>query len=144
MSKHVIVTLTEEQRSTLLNLIHSGTAPARTLTKARILLLLDSSQGKPHTEVEIVAVMLCSQAHVGHVRRQFVREGLEAVLYDKPRPGRAPKIDGATEAKMITLICSTPPDGHSRWTLRLLADHMVASGYIDSISNVAIYKRLKK
>jgi len=45
---------------------------------------------------------------------------------------------------MITLACSTPPDGHSRWTLRLLADHMVASGYIDSITNVGVYKRLKK
>jgi hypothetical protein len=144
MSKHVTVTLTEEQRLTLISLIHSGTATARTLTKARILLFLDSSQSEPRTEVEIVSALLCSQAHVGRTRRQFVHEGLEAALYDKPRPGRAPKIDGATEAKMIKLACSTPPDGHSRWTLRLLADHMVASGYIDSITNVGVYKRLKK
>jgi hypothetical protein len=144
MSKHVSVTLTEEQRFTLEGLISSGTAPARTQTKARVLLLLDGSQGKPWTEVEIVSALLCSQAHVGRVRRQFVDEGLEATLYDKPRPGRAPKIDGAIEAKMITLACSTPPDGHNRWTLRLLADQMVASGYIDSITNVAVYKRLKK
>jgi len=144
MSKHVTVTLTAEQRLTLIGLIHSGTAPARTLTKARILLLLDASQGEARTEVDIVSALLCSQAHVGRVRRQFVNEGLDATLYDKPRPGRAPKIDGAIEAKMITLACSTPPDGHIRWTLRLLAEHMVASGHIDSITNVAVYKRLKK
>ncbi len=144
MSKHVTVTLTAEQRLTLSGLIHSGTAPARTLTKARILLFLDGSQGEPRTEVEIVSALLCSQAQVGRVRRQFVKEGLEAALHDKPRPGRAPKIDGTIEAKMITLACSTPPDGHSRWTLRLLADQMVASGYIDSITNVGVYKRLKK
>ena len=144
MSKHVTVKLTDEQRLTLSGLIHSGTAPARTLAKARILLFLDSSQGEPRTEVEIVSALLCSLAHVGRVRRQFVNEGLDATLIDKPRPGRAPKIDGAIEAKMITLACSTPPDGHSRWTLRLLADHMVASGIIDSITNVGVYKRLKK
>ena len=144
MSKHVTVTLTEEQRSTLESLIRSGAAPARTQTKARILLLLDRSQGEVRKDIEIVSALLCSQPHVGRVRRQFVTEGLDATLYDKPRPGRAPKIDGAVEAKMITLICSTPPDGHSRWTLRLLANEMIASGCIDSISNVAVYKRLKK
>jgi hypothetical protein len=144
MSKHVTVMLTQEQRSALDTLIRSGAAPARTQTKARILLLLDRSQGEQRKDKQIVSALLCSQAHVGRTRRQFVREGLEATLYDKPRPGRVPKIDGAIEAKMIALACSNPPDGHSRWTLRLLADQMVALGYVDSLTNVAVYKRLKK
>jgi hypothetical protein len=144
MSKHVAVKLADEQRLTLSALIRSGAAPARTLTKARILLFLDSGQGEPRTEVEIVSALLCSQARVGRVRRRFFNEGLEATLYDKARPGRAPKIDGAIEAKMIALACSAPPDGRSRWTLRLLADHMVAAGVIDSITSVGVYKRLKK
>jgi len=69
---------------------------------------------------------------------------LDAALYEKPRPGASPKITGDIEAKLVTLACSDPPLGRSRWTLRLLADTMVELGYIDSISNVAVYQRLKK
>jgi hypothetical protein len=69
---------------------------------------------------------------------------MEAALYDKPRPGRTPKITGDIEAKLTVLACSDPPEGRVRWTLRLLADRMVELGYLDSISDVAIYKRLKK
>jgi hypothetical protein len=77
-------------------------------------------------------------------RRKFALEGLQAALSEKQRPGRAPKITGDIEAKLVTLACSTPPEGRSRWTLHLLADQMVTLGYLDSISDVAIYKRLKK
>ena len=69
---------------------------------------------------------------------------MEAALFDKPRPGATPKITGDIEAQLVTLACSDPPQGHARWTLRLLADKMVALGYIESISNVAVYQRLKK
>jgi len=55
-----------------------------------------------------------------------------------------PKITGDIEAKLITLACSDPPEGRGRWTLRLLADTMVQLGYIESITNVAVYHRLKK
>ncbi len=81
---------------------------------------------------------------MGKICRSYVLEGLEQALYDKPRSGAPPKITGDIEAKLVMLACSEPPDGKKRWTLRLLAEQMVVLGYIDSISNVAVYKRLKK
>jgi len=65
-------------------------------------------------------------------------------LYDRPRTGAPPKITGDIEAKMVLLACSDPPEGYKRWTLRLIAEQMVSLGYVDSLSNVAVYKRLKK
>ena len=144
MSQHLHVHLSTEQRQHLETMIRSGQGLARTLGKARILLLADRSQGQSRTQKEVAEATLVCVLSVSRVCRQFVQEGLESALFDKPRPGATPKITGDIEAKLITLVCSTPPDGRSRWTLRLLADQMVQLSYIDSISNVAIYQTLKK
>lgn len=144
MNKHTVISLTPEQRSHLENLIRSGSAPARTQTKARLLLMTDRSLGERRKDADIAESLMINAATVGRTRRRFIDEGMEAALYDKPRPGRVPKITGDIEAKLTVLACSAPPEGHSRWTLKLLADKIVELGYVDSISYVAIHKRLKK
>ena len=136
--------LTSLQRSHLEKLVRSGTAKARTLTKARILLLTDYSTDAHHTNKEIVRTLLVSEPTIIRVRRRCVDGGLEFALYDKPRPGKPPKITGEIEAQITLLACSAPPEGHTRWTLRLLADTVVELGLLDSITHVAISKRLKK
>ena len=83
-------------------------------------------------------------ATIIRTRKACLDEGLEAALFEKPRPGAPPKITGEIEAKLVTLACSDAPEGRARWTLRLLAHKMVELGYIDTISNVAVYQRLKK
>ena len=88
--------------------------------------------------------MRVSPATVVRTRKAFLDEGIDAALYDKPRPGAVPKITGDVEAKLVMLACSDAPTGPDRWTLRLLADKMVELGYIDKISNQAIGVRLKK
>jgi len=144
MSKHVNILLTAEQRAHLDNLIRKGNAPARVQTRARILLLADRSQGQQRSNKAVAEASLTHAVTVGRICRTFAEAGLDAALYDKPRPGAVPKITGDVEAKLITLACSDPPEGRGRWTLRLLADTMVELGYIASISNVAVYQRLKK
>jgi transposase len=114
------------------------------LTKARILLLTDYSTDAHHTNKEIVQTLLVSEPTIIRVRRRCVDGGLEFALYDKPRPGKPPKITGEIEAQITLLACSDPPAGHTRWTLRLLADTVVELGLLDSITHVAISKRLKK
>ena len=136
--------LTEYQRLHLENLIRSGCAPARTQTKARILLLTDQNSGLIHTDSEIAESVMVNVATVGRTRRSYINNGMEATLYDKPRLGGKPKITGDIEAKLTMLACSNPPDGHDRWTMQLLANKMVELHYIESISRVAIGKRLKK
>lgn len=138
------VYLTDAQRTCLQSLIRSGSSSARKQTRSRILLLSDRSQGERLTDQQIAQAALVCPATVAAVRRRFVHEGLDAALSEKPRPGRAPKITGDIEAKLTMLACSTAPEGHVRWSLRLLADQMVELEYIDKISHVALHKVLKK
>ena len=152
MSQPLHVFLSEEQRQHLNRLIKKGNTPARVQTRARILLLSERTLGQRRTRKQVAGAALVCPVTVGRVCRAFAKEGLEAALYDRPRPGALPKITaeaiedgrGDIEAKLVTLACSEPPSGTGRWTLRLLADTMVELGYLESISNQAIGQRLKK
>jgi len=142
MAKHI--TLTNEERTELTQLIKSGKHSARVLGRARILLLLDRSQGEERKLQGIADTMLTSIGTVSNVKRRYLKGGLAYGLYDRPRPGAKPKIDGEVEAHLIALVCSDPPEGQVRWTLRLLADKLVELELLESISHVAIRDALKK
>jgi transposase len=125
-------------------LVSSGQSLARTLTKARLLLLTDYSTGQHMTDEDISATLHVSMYTIGRVRRRCLSNGTDAAIHDRTRSGKPPKITGEIEAQLVMLACSDPPEGHSQWTLRLLADRLVALGDIESISHVAVSKRLKK
>lgn len=144
MSKRLHIELTTEQRSELEQLIHAGNSSARKQTRARILLLSDRGTGQKRTSREVAAAVMCSLGTVHNIRHRFVEGGLASALYEKPRPGSAPKVTGEVEAKLVMLACSKPPEGHARWTLRLLARKMVELEYIDAISYVTVREHLKK
>lgn len=144
MSKHQDIILTTDDRSTLDGLIRAGKCLARVQTKARILLLTDTSQGTGFKNHEIVSALGTSICTVLRTRKAFLDFGLSSALYDKPRPGQRPKITGEVEAALTVLVCSDPPEGESRWTLRLLANKLIELHLVEDISRVAIYNRLKK
>ena len=125
-------------------LVKSGVHPAREIARARVLLLLDRSQGRQRTIAEVVEAGMVSQGTVSNIKKRYFEGGLEGALHDLPRPGAAPKIDGEVEARLITLACSEPPEGREHWTLRLLADKLVELELVDSISHVAVGNALKK
>jgi transposase len=144
MGKHTHVELTAEQRTELEQLIRTGDAPARTNTRARILLLSDRSQGQKRRDQEVADAVMCSLSTVINVRRRFLTCGLKSALYDKGWPGAKPKFTGEVEAQLTMLACSEAPDGAARWTLRLLAERMIELGYVDYISHVTVRELLKK
>jgi transposase len=146
MRKKYPVTLTITERKYLQQLIAAGTAPARTLTHARILLKADQSADGPGWVDEAIAeAMEVSQPTVARVRKQFVEQGLEAALNRRPPRRRYQrKLDGAQEARLIALACSTPPDGFARWSLRLLADKLVDLEIVEDVSYQTIRRVLKK
>lgn len=121
-------------------LLRRGTAPARTQTRARILDLLHRGQ---HPD-QIAEILQVSGATVFNIKRRYLEEGLDSALSDKPRSGKPPTIDGKIRAQITALACSKAPDGHARWTLRLLADRAVELGFLDSISHTGVKKILKK
>jgi len=141
--KKYIVNLTSGERRELERLISSGTAPARKLTRARILLKADEGW----TDARISEALDVGTATVERVRKRFVEwGGIKAIERRKPRRQYERKIDGDAEARLIALACSTPPEGRTRWTLQLLADKLVTleDVDIDSVSYETVRRVLKK
>ena len=144
MSKHIPLYLTPEQRGELETLIKSGNAPARVQTRARILLLSDRSQGDFRKDAQIAEVLMCTPGTVLTIRHRCLQEGLQAALHDKARPGAVPKITGDIEAQITVIACSDPPEGHARWTVRLLTSRVLELGLLDQIDPSTVWMRLKK
>jgi hypothetical protein len=146
MAKKYRVTLTEDERAMLTTLITSGTAPARTVTHARILLKADQAPGGPAwTDEAIRDALDVGLSTIARVRERFVEEQLESALYRRTGPRLARRLlDGRQEAQLLALACSSPPSGQERWSLRLLADTMVELAYVDEVSHETIRQVLKK
>lgn len=146
MSKKYRVTLTAEERTELGAMISRGKADARKLAHARVLLLADQADGAPvRIDREIASALGLSTRTVERVRRRFVEEGIESALLPKPAKRiYARALDGAQEAHLIALACSAPPEGKRRWTLRLLAERVVALEYAEAVSYETVRRTLKK
>lgn len=139
--KHT-VDLSEEERTELEEFVSAGKHSAPAITRARILLKTDT--GAP--DRAIADALDCSENTPYNVRKRYTERGLDAV--DRKQPDRTydRRLDGEGEARLIALACSEPPEGRSSWTLRLLADELVALKEIDieSISHETVRQTLKK
>ena|ERR1700677_1796975 len=144
MKKKHVVELSALDRAGLCTIARSGLASARRVLRAKILLKADRC-GENCTDQEIAEALEVGMATVERVRARYAREG-RAALDRHPQPARPEKrtLDGAGEAKLVMLACSTPPDGHARWTLDLLGDRMVKLHHVPRISRDTVRRTLKK
>ena len=138
--KQYEVRLSDDERTRLVAFTTKGVASARELRRARVLLLADG--GRPDAAVAEAAG--CCVATVERLRRRYAGAGVEAALRDRPRPGAAPLLDGKGEAFLVALACTEPPDEAGAWTMRLLADRLVALGVVERISDETVRRTLKK
>jgi transposase len=146
MQKYV-VKLTEQERHELEHLISAGKASARKLLHARILLKADeSAEGPAWPDQRISEALEVSLSTIARVRQRFVEQGLEEALTRRPQPERPHKrkLDGEVEAHLVALTCGPKPEGEGRWTVRLLAEKLVALGYVDQVSYETVRQALKK
>ena len=140
------VFLTDEQRARLRTLVGSGAAPARMLTRARVLLKADHGAGGPGwSDAAIAGALDVNPSTVLRVRRQFAAEGLGPTL-ERKRPDRVyeRRLDGRQEAHLVALACSAPPEGRARWSLRLLAGELVRLEVAEAVSHETVRRVLKK
>lgn len=146
MYKRYRVELSAEQRQDLKALIAGGTHPSATNRHARILLKADASPGGPGwTDEQISDTIEVSVRSVVRVRQSFVQAGLDRALNRQRPSGPHPhKIDGRAEAQLVALVCSAPPLGRARWSLRLLSDRLVELTDLESISYETVRRTLKK
>lgn len=140
------VVLSAEERAALIERTTSGSAPARTITRARILLKADeSTDGAAWTDRQIADALDIGVATVGRVRKRYAERGAVGATEHK-RPAREYDriFDGATEARLIQVACSEPPEGRNAWSMRLLADRMVELGHVEAVSHETVRRALKK
>jgi hypothetical protein len=145
--KKYVVKLSAEERERLQALIRGGKHPARKLMRARILLKADISEaGDAWSDSQIAEALEAGVATVARVRQQLVEEGVDGVLTPKRSPNSARRriFDGASEAKLIALACSQPPEGYARWTLQMLESRVVELHIVERASDNTIGRTLKK
>lgn len=134
------VKLKEEDRDELIRYLRRGSSSARSQTRARILLLADEDRD----DNEISEALKVSKSTANRIRKRYCEGGLDLALHEKARSGAPLKIDARIDAQLTLLACSEPPDGRSKWTVRLLADKLVEMEVVDSISHMSVHRLLKK
>ena len=147
MPKVYHVQLSGDERAGLEALVARRSENAEPVKRAMMLLALDETDGAPAlSDAEVVDRYYASVRTVERLRRRLVEHGLELALHGVPRGPKQParKFDGATEAHLVALRCSAPPDDRSGWTLQLLADQMVALDYVESMSAESARRVLAK
>ena len=140
--------LTEEEQIQLKEIVRKGVHNAHVITRARVLLMLDRTGKTDHVRYKRTAeyAQISVQA-VYNMRDEFLaNHDIEAYLTRKKRetPPTSPKLDGETEAKILALACSEPPQGCSRWTVRLLSEKIVQLHFVEEISHMTVQRLLKK
>jgi transposase len=136
-----IVELNQSEREYLLEIVSKGTASARKIKRANILLMADT---KNHLDIHIAEILSAGISTVFRTKRTFVEDGLEAALNKDDRPGGARLLSGSEEALLVSIACSEAPEGRCRWTLQLLADRLVALTDLNDVSINTIRRRLKE
>lgn len=142
MAKLYPVKLMPAEREKLRAMLTKGNHAALCQRRARTLLLADAGR----SDQGIAEALQVARATVERTRRRCFEEGMEAALQRRPqrRPSRRPKLDGEKEAHLVALACSPPPEGHSQWSLRLLADRIVELKIVDSASHELVRRTLEK
>ena len=145
MEKKYVVRLTNEERERLKALVSKGRASARKIGRAQVLLKVDAD-GPNWTDQQAAEAFSVRANTVADILRRCFEEGLDRDL-DRKRPDEPPtrrKLDGAGESRLIAMACGEPPEGRSRWTLRLLAGQLVELAIVDGISHETVRQTLKK
>ncbi len=138
--KKYVVNLSRKERSQLLHLTKKGRESARVIARAHILLLAHEGA----LDGDTARALHVGESTVARTRRRFAEGGLQAALYERPRPGAQRKLDDKQEARLVALTCSNPPDGRAKWTLRLLAGSLVEQGVVDTVCHETVRQTLKK
>jgi transposase len=140
MTKKTNFKISKSTVEKLQQLIKKGTLKARVITRARVLLYLFEGKGPK----EIGKLLNIVSATIHNIKTRYKNDGLDAALYDLPRPGQPLKFSGKDRAQITALACTNAPEGHARWSLTLIAEKVVELGYVESISHTHVGRILKK
>jgi transposase len=145
MNKKYIVRLTDAERERLSGVVKKLSGGSQKVKRAQLLLKADAD-GPNWTDARIAEAFGCRTRTIEKLRERLVTQGFEAALERKQRaePPIPKKLNGEQEAQIIAMRLGEPPEGYSNWSLRLLADEVVALEIVDSISHTTVRQTLKK
>ena len=145
MRKKYVVRLTDAERGALQQISSKFKGSSQKVRRAQVLLKADAD-GPDWTDAKIAEAFGCRTQTVENIRERFVTQGFELALNGQRRlkPPREKLLDGEQEAKVIALRLGSPPPGFSNWSLRLLAERVVALEIVESISYETVRQTLKK
>ena len=132
--RRLLVRLRKGDREKLHDVLSGGIQPVRTVLRA--LTLSHLHEGKSASEV--AAIVRLTPKAVREIGRRYVDSGLEQALYDKPRPGAAPLLESSQRQRIIAMVCSDPPEGRARWTVRLVAEEAVKRRLVPHVGRETI------
>jgi transposase len=145
---HYTIKLSKEEVDELTRVINKGSHTSQAFRTAYILLNCDKGEYSSDSEIknaDICKILKVGERTIDRIKKKFVEEGFDSVLERRPSSQMYKrKMDGDLEAKLVTLCCSTPPEGFSKWSLRLLADKLIELNYVDYISHITVRDVLKK
>ena len=131
--------LKSRDRQKVSSKLRQGVESARVLTRARILQLLDSGESTERT-AELLQVSATTVRRIGW---RYVEEGLDAALSEQPRPGQPRALTTQQAQRIIALVCSAPPEGYARWSVRLIAEQARKRRIVKSVGRETIRILLK-
>jgi transposase len=134
MPKQIQIQLSRRERQALKVLLNGGLQPVRTVLRALALGRL----GNGESAARIAADLRLSRKAVWQIGQRFRQEGLQRALYDQARPGAAPLLDAQEQQRIIALVCSQPPAGRARWTVRLLAEEAIKRKLVPRVGRETI------
>lgn len=147
MAKYTIK-LSKEEVEELTAIINKGKHTSQAFRTSYVLLNCDKGECSHDpfiTNAEIAKILKIGDRSIDRIKKKFIEEGFEGVMERRPSlQNYTKKMDGDLEAKLVTLCCSEPPEGYTKWSLRLLADKLVELNYVESISHVSVGRALKK
>ena len=145
MRKQHRIHLPPEQRAEAEAVLARGTATALSHRHARMLVEADEAvRRRMRTDAQVAALCGVSPRTVARVRERFATDGFAVALHGRPHSGARPKLSSAQEARLIALACTAPPEGHVRWSVRLLADRAVELAEVPPVSRELVRTTLKK
>jgi len=146
MNKKYTVRLSKEERKQIFGVLDAEDTPKTIRKRCNVLLLSDSSVGKPIIQEEIASRCGVSNVCVYQTIKDYCLNGLPHVLRrrEHAKPPRSPIVCGEDEARIIALACGEPPEGFSRWSIRLLTERIVELEIVPSIGRETVRTTLKK
>jgi transposase len=145
VSKKYVLKLMAAERAELEQVLKRGKAAAWKVQRAQALLKCEQgAEGPGWADEQVAEAFGCTTRSVESWRKQAVEQGPLSLLQRRPRTPTVPILDGEKEARLVKLACSRPPEGRARWTLRLLAEHMVELEIVETVSYETVRRAMKK